>query len=115
MVTIAVTAEREGEPRVAVSPETVKKLTALGCQVQGAGGAGSALALRRRRPARPQGATIAASAAEALSGADILLKVRRPIARGGEGAQARRHRRRHAGALSTTAPASRRWPAPAPR
>ena len=26
MVTIAVTAERDGEPRVAVSPETVKKL-----------------------------------------------------------------------------------------
>ena len=30
MVTIAVTAERDGEPRVAVSPETVKKLTASG-------------------------------------------------------------------------------------
>ena len=32
MVTIAVTAEREGEPRVAVSPETVKKLSALGAR-----------------------------------------------------------------------------------
>jgi len=34
MVTIAVTAERDGEPRVAVSPETVKKLTAMGILVK---------------------------------------------------------------------------------
>ena len=34
MVTIAVTAERDGEPRVAVSPETVKKLTAMGFVVK---------------------------------------------------------------------------------
>ena len=34
MVTIAVTAEPAGEPRVAVSPETVKKLTALGADVR---------------------------------------------------------------------------------
>ena len=44
MVTIAVTAEREGEPRVAVSPETVKKLTALGCPVRVQSGAGAARA-----------------------------------------------------------------------
>ena len=43
MVTIAVTGERDGEPRVAVSPETVKKLAGLGCTVRietGAGGIG---------------------------------------------------------------------------
>ena len=34
MVTIAVTAERDDEPRVAVSPETVKKLGALGAKVE---------------------------------------------------------------------------------
>jgi NAD(P) transhydrogenase subunit alpha len=77
MVTIAVTAEREGEPRVAVSPETVKKLSALGCQVKVESGAGS-----RSRFAddalKAAGATVAANAADALFGADILLKVRRP-------------------------------------
>jgi NAD(P) transhydrogenase subunit alpha len=77
MVTIAVTAEREGEPRVAVSPETVRKLSALGCEVKVEAGAGA-----RSRfgddALKAAGATVAASAAEALSGADILLKVRRP-------------------------------------
>jgi NAD(P) transhydrogenase subunit alpha len=79
MITIAVTAERDGEPRVAVSPETVKKLTALGCtvRVERGAGAGSRFA---DGVLQAQGATIAASAAEALSGADILLKVRRPSA-----------------------------------
>ncbi len=77
MVTIAITAERDGEPRVAVSPETVKKLSALGCTVRVEAGAGG-----RSRFSddilKAQGATIAANAAEALNGADILLKVRRP-------------------------------------
>jgi NAD(P) transhydrogenase subunit alpha len=77
MITIAVTAERDGEPRVAVSPETVKKLAALGATVKVQAGAGA-----RSRfsddALKAQGATIAASAAEVLSGADILLKVRRP-------------------------------------
>jgi H+-translocating NAD(P) transhydrogenase subunit alpha len=77
MVTIAVTAEREGEPRVAVSPETVKKLTAAGARVKIQAGAGA-----HSRFADPlyqaQGATIAASAADALADADILLKVHRP-------------------------------------
>ena len=77
MVTIAVTGEREGEPRVAASPETVRKLTALGAAVKIEAGAGA-----RSRFAdaayEAQGATIAASAAETLAGADILLKVHRP-------------------------------------
>ena len=77
MVTIAVTAERDGEPRVAVSPETVKKLTALGClvRVQAGAGARSRFADETLKAA---GATVVANAAEALAGADILLKVRRP-------------------------------------
>jgi NAD(P) transhydrogenase subunit alpha len=79
MVTIAITAEQEGEPRVAVSPDTVKKLTNLGCVVRVQAGAG-----KRSRFAdealKAQGATIAATAAEALSGADVLFKVRRPSA-----------------------------------
>ena len=77
MVTIAVTAERDGEPRVAVSPETVKKLTALGCQVRVQSGAG-AHSRFADDALKAAGATVATSAAEALAGADILLKVRRP-------------------------------------
>jgi NAD(P) transhydrogenase subunit alpha len=79
MVTIAVTAEGDSEPRVAVSPETVKKLTALGCTVRVQSGAG-AQSRFSDETLKGQGATIAASAGEALAGADILLKVRRPAA-----------------------------------
>lgn len=77
MITIAVTAETTAEPRVAVSPETVKKLTQLGCEVRVQAGAG----LRSRFADAlyaAQGAKISATAAEATQGADILLKVRRP-------------------------------------
>jgi NAD(P) transhydrogenase subunit alpha len=77
MLTIAVTPEAEGETRVALSPETAKKLAALGCAVRVAAGAG----LRSRfadAAYQAQGATIAPNAKEALAGADILLKVRRP-------------------------------------
>ncbi|WP_072390953.1 Re/Si-specific NAD(P)(+) transhydrogenase subunit alpha [Hyphomicrobium sp. CS1GBMeth3] len=79
MVTIAVTAEGADEPRIAVSPETVKKLTGLGAKVRVEAGAGA-----RSRfsddALKAAGAEIAATAAETLSGADILLKVRRPSA-----------------------------------
>jgi len=77
MVTIAVTAEGTDEPRVAVSPETAKKLTALGCHVRVQSGAGA----RSRfsdEALKAQGAEIAPSAADALRDADILLRVRRP-------------------------------------
>ena len=79
MVTIAVTAEAADEPRVAVSPETVKKLVGLGAKVKVEAGAGA----RSRfsdEALRAQGAEIAPTAAEALRDADILLKVRRPAA-----------------------------------
>ncbi len=77
MVMIAVTSEAANEPRVAISPETVKKLTALGATVRVQSGAG----LRSRvsdDALKAAGATIAATAGEAVAGADILLKVRRP-------------------------------------
>ncbi len=77
MVTIAVTAEGTDEPRVAISPETVKKLVGLGAKVKVQSGAGA-----RSRfsddALRAQGAEIAPTAAEALRDADILFKVRRP-------------------------------------
>jgi NAD(P) transhydrogenase subunit alpha len=79
MITIAVTAEGSQEPRVAISPETVKKLKGFGCTVKVESGAGN----RSRfsdETLRAAGADIASSAADALAGADILLKVRRPAA-----------------------------------
>ncbi|MEQ1716924.1 MAG: Re/Si-specific NAD(P)(+) transhydrogenase subunit alpha [Hyphomicrobium sp.] len=76
MVTIAVTSEAADEPRVAVSPETVKKLVALGATVRVEQGAGA-----RSRfsddALKAAGAQIV-SHAEALAGADVLLSVRRP-------------------------------------
>ena len=76
MVTIAVTREPADEPRVAVSPETVKKLVGAGAAVRVEAGAGS----RSRfsdEALKAAGAEIV-SHAEALNGADILFKVRRP-------------------------------------
>ncbi|RUO99591.1 Re/Si-specific NAD(P)(+) transhydrogenase subunit alpha [Hyphomicrobium sp.] len=78
MVTIAVTSEPADEPRVAVSPDTVKKFTALGALVRIEQGAG----LRSRfsdDAYRAAGAEVVGKA-EALAGADILLRVRRPSA-----------------------------------
>src|SRR6202158_6285877 len=79
MVTIAVTAEGTDEPRVAISPETAKKLVGLGAKVKVQSGAGT-----RSRfsddALRAQGAEIVPTAAEALRDADILSKVRRPSA-----------------------------------
>jgi NAD(P) transhydrogenase subunit alpha len=79
MVTIAVIAEGNGEPRVAVSPETVKKLGGLGATVRVQSGAG-AQSRFSDDILKAQGATIAGSAADAVNGADILLTVRRPDA-----------------------------------
>ena len=77
MVTIAVTHEVKGEPRVAVSPETVKKLAALGCTVRITSGIG--LQSRFADEAYgAAGAAIVADAAATLAGADLLLKVLRP-------------------------------------
>ena len=78
MVTIAVTSEAPDEPRVAVSPETIKKLIALGADIRVERGAGN----RSRfsdEALQAAGAHIVDHAA-ALAGADILLKVRRPSA-----------------------------------
>jgi NAD(P) transhydrogenase subunit alpha len=77
MVTIAVTAESGDEPRFAASPETVKKLVGLGCTVKIASGAGNRSRFSDAQLAA-QGATIVATGADAIAGADILLKVRRP-------------------------------------
>ena len=77
MVKIAVAAEAGDEPRVAISPETVKKYIGLGCTVAVERGAGS----RSRfsdADLEAAGAEIAASAGDAIKDADILLTVARP-------------------------------------
>ena len=67
------------EARVAATPETVKKLAALGATVVVQSGAGLASGVVDADYAAA-GATLAGTAAEALNGADVVLKVRRPNA-----------------------------------
>ncbi|MBE7218943.1 MAG: Re/Si-specific NAD(P)(+) transhydrogenase subunit alpha [Caulobacteraceae bacterium] len=77
---IAVLREREsGERRVAATPDSVKRLAALGAQVVVEAGAGAAAAYPDADYAAA-GARIAPSAAEALAGADLLFAVRTPAA-----------------------------------
>jgi NAD(P) transhydrogenase subunit alpha len=77
MIVVATTAENGDEPRIALSPETAKKLKALGCEVRIQAGAGQRSFFLDGAFA-DAGAQVVPSAAEALSGADIVLKVRRP-------------------------------------
>ncbi|CAO3422261.1 Re/Si-specific NAD(P)(+) transhydrogenase subunit alpha [Azospirillum doebereinerae] len=72
---------RAGELRVAASPETVKKLKALGLEVVVESGAGLGSSIPDAAFAAA-GATIAADAASALGDADIVLKVQRPLLSG---------------------------------
>ena len=74
---------RPFESRVAVSPETVKKLIALGATVTVEKGAGTSAAMTDSDYQRA-GAEIAASAAAAAQGAKIILKVQRPLTSGEE-------------------------------
>jgi len=79
-VAIAVTRERrEGETRCAVTPETVKKLVALGATVtvEAGTGAGSSIPDADYEAA---GATVAKDTKAVLSGTDVVLKVRGPTA-----------------------------------
>ncbi len=76
---IAVLKERRaGEARVAASPDTVKKLVALGATVtiETGAGAGSSIPDQRYKDA---GATLAPDAASALKDADVVFKVQRPL------------------------------------
>jgi NAD(P) transhydrogenase subunit alpha len=65
------------EPRVAASPETVKKFRALGADVVVESGAGTGAGMTDAH-FRDAGAEIAGSAGDALRNADLVLKVRRP-------------------------------------
>jgi H+-translocating NAD(P) transhydrogenase subunit alpha len=77
MTTLAVTSEVDYEPRVAASPDTVKKLTTLGCQVRIQSGAGLR-SMFTDAMYQAQGATITPDMSSAVRDADIILKVRRP-------------------------------------
>jgi NAD(P) transhydrogenase subunit alpha len=84
---IAVTRESEAEPRVAATPETVKKMLALAGEVAVESGAGIKSGILDS-DYEAAGAMIAHSAADAVRDADIVLKVRRPTA--GEAADYKR-------------------------
>ena len=68
---------RDNETRVAASPESVKKMTALGHELIIESGAGLGAAISDAMFSEA-GAKIAKTAKEALNGANLLLKVRRP-------------------------------------
>jgi len=72
---------RANETRVAASPDTVKKMVALGCEVVVESGAGAGASFTDQA-FEAAGAKIAADTAETLSGADVVLKVQRPICGG---------------------------------
>src|SRR6476660_2510088 len=77
MITIGVPAEGPDEPRIGLSPETAKKLVKLGAKVLIRSGAG----LRSHfsdQEYKDAGAEIVGTDADAVSGADIVLTVRRP-------------------------------------
>ncbi len=75
---IAVLSETDrAETRVAATPDTVKKYKALGADVAVQAGAGAQAGIPDH-DFEAAGATIAASAEEALRDADVVLKVRRP-------------------------------------
>jgi NAD(P) transhydrogenase subunit alpha len=65
------------EPRVAATPETVKKFAAAGASVVVEAGSGVAAGISDEQ-FRAAGAEIGTSAADALRDADLVLKVRRP-------------------------------------
>jgi NAD(P) transhydrogenase subunit alpha len=74
-VTIAIVKETAAhEKRVAATPETVKKLTALGAKIVIERGAGVA-ASYVDKAYEDAGATLTSSASDAISGADVVLKV----------------------------------------
>jgi NAD(P) transhydrogenase subunit alpha len=82
---IAIPRERQPhEARVAATPETVKKFAALGCEVIVEAGAGLT-AMYPDADYAAAGAKLASSLGDTLKGADIVLKVQRPLRGGKEG------------------------------
>jgi NAD(P) transhydrogenase subunit alpha len=85
---IAIPAETDSrETRVAATPETVKKYVGLGASVVVQSGAGTASGVTDAEYTSA-GATLAATCAETVAGADLILAVRRPPATALAGAAA---------------------------
>jgi len=76
-VVAVITESRAGETRVAATPDSVKKLMALGLSVTVQAGAGAGASIPDA-DYEAAGAKIAGTAAAALAEADLLLKVRTP-------------------------------------
>jgi NAD(P) transhydrogenase subunit alpha len=75
---IAIPAETEpGEPRVAATPDTIKRMVSMGAEVAVEKGAGAKAGVLDQ-DFESAGARIAGSAKDAVGGAEIVLKVRRP-------------------------------------
>jgi len=68
---------RDGEARAAATPDSVKKLAALGFEVTVESGAGEGCSISDQA-FKDAGAAIAADLAAALGDADVVLKVQRP-------------------------------------
>ena len=80
MAVVAITKERQcGETRVAATPDTVRKLIAMGLKVRIESGAGAGASIPDSEYTAA-GASIAKTAAEAVKDADLLFKVRAPEA-----------------------------------
>ena len=71
------TESAKDEPRVAATPETVKKFVGLGFQVTVQTGAGDGSRISDSQYA-DAGATLANSAIAVVKDADVVLRVRRP-------------------------------------
>ena len=79
MIKIAVLAEGADETRVAISPDTLKKYSKLGCEVEIVSGAGERSSFSDAVFVEA-GAKIVSSASDAVKGADVVLSVGRPDA-----------------------------------
>ena len=76
---IAIPREPDSEPRVAATPETVKKMKSLGADVAVEAGAGTRSGVLDS-DYEDAGASLHGGAADAVRDADVVLKVRRPSA-----------------------------------
>ncbi len=93
---VAVVKERRAyERRVAASPDSIKRMVEMGLEVAAESGAGAEASFTDDAFAAA-GASIAPDAAAALDGADILLKVQRPLIGAEAGSDELRHLKRGA-------------------
>jgi NAD(P) transhydrogenase subunit alpha len=80
MAVVAITKERQGgETRVAATPDSIRKLIAMGLKVRIESGAGDGASIPDAEYVAA-GATIAKGAAATIKDADLLFKVRAPDA-----------------------------------